>query len=118
MQLHRRVFASSPETLNNEKTWHESKEDLPTSSHIFSETLKSAAYAALPTRSRTPNNLWISCWTLGLLEQRDVARRSADYDEEKKPDKLIKQSAREDRKKYLDVLFQNGDWHELKKVRK
>ena len=66
-------------------------------------------------QSRRP---WITKATIEMVEARALARRDGNYDEEKRLHKLVRQSARRDRRAWLSDLAGTGAWKNLRRIRK
>ena len=75
--------------------------------------LSEAAAVALPTAVHTAKYPWISMHTVSLIDQRHAARVSKDHVLERYLHKEVKQSAKQDRTKWLDDLASSGDWNSL-----
>ena len=76
-----------------------------------------AAESALPEVHTSKRKPWISQSTLDLIEQRRLARTVNDFVEEAKLHKLVKKSAKSDRKKWLEDLAGSNTWANLRKLR-
>ena len=60
---------------------------------------------------------WISEATLMIIERRNMARCTGDHKEELQLNKLVKQSAKADRRAWLNEALENGDWSEIRKLK-
>ena len=69
-----------------------------------------AAEAVLPPPKREANKAWIRDATLTLIHQREEARRSGNYAQEKDLSKTIKKFARADRTAWVDQLLSSRSW--------
>ena len=61
---------------------------------------------------------WISAETLALITRRNEARRFGDYGNEAELNKLIRSSARKDKRIWLYESLENGGWHAVKKLKR
>ena len=77
-----------------------------------------AAAEILPAKSRAPNKPWISQSTLQLIGSRREARADNDYVKERHLHKAIRKAAKVDRGRWMDSLLQDGDWNEIRKLRR
>ena len=64
---------------------------------LVKDAFDHAALSTLPTVSYIAKKPWISRATLDLIKQRDVHRRSNEYDQEKSLNVQIRHSAKRDR---------------------
>jgi len=76
------------------------------------------ACQALPTAPEATNNPWISASTLDLIRQRRLARAANDYDNEKILHQQVRASAKKDRTEWLDKMLQDGNWTQVRKLRR
>ena len=73
---------------------------------------------ALPQSQQKANQPWISDHTLHLLSLRRSARANNDYVEEQRLHKDARKSAKMDRGQWLDTLLKDGDWRQIRALRK
>ena len=76
-----------------------------------------AAECALGHARATKKKPWISEGTLNLIELRQAARISNDFEEEARLHKSIRKSARADRKQFLEDLAGSRTWGALRILR-
>ena len=76
------------------------------------------AEEALTNQLPSKKKPWISQATLDLINRRHLARTSNDVDEELRLHKLIKKSARMDRRLWLEDLAGSRSWAALRKLRR
>ena len=92
-----------------------------TSPDVVAGAVQGAMHVAaeyLPSRSLSPHRPWITSATLELIEDRNFARQRGHYEDERKLHKLIRQSAKKDRKAWLDNVLENADWAAVRALRK
>ncbi|OLP80991.1 LINE-1 reverse transcriptase-like [Symbiodinium microadriaticum] len=77
-----------------------------------------AAQRCVPASCFKPARPWISDHTLSLLEARDRSRSINDRIMERAYTLDIKQSVKQDRTRWLDGLLSNGNWDEIRKLRR
>ena len=87
-------------------------------SAVVSGSLLSAAARSLPTQAATARKPWISDKTLEHIASRNLARATGNHCLEASLNKLIKQSAKHDRNKWLEEQLESGDWTPVKQYRK
>ena len=85
---------------------------------LIDTAFKHAEKDCLPIRKAKKQKPWISTLTLDLIEQRATARVNHDFATELSLQKQIKQSARSDRRNWLEQLAGSNDWRSLHKLRK
>lgn len=68
------------------------------------------ASEVLPRQSITRKRPWVSEKTLQIITARNVARHTNDYVEEVRLNKLVRASAKDDKRDYLQTEFANGSW--------
>ena len=83
-----------------------------------SASVMAAVNTAVPDMQHKPNKPWISEHTLELIAQRRQARAAGDWGAELRLRKSVKQSAKQDRTKWLENLTATGDWGCIKKISK
>ena len=84
---------------------------LPLDEHAdaLAQAMRTAAGVAdVPERGRAKH--WISTGTKELFKQRDTARQAGDRVEEQRLNASIKQSARRDKRKWLEARLRGGSW--------
>ena len=84
----------------------------------MAEAFRTAASRTLTTQALKPRKPWISRHTLDLLEHRRAARDNFDFALEKQMHSLVKASVKQDRSNWLDKLLAEGNWDEVRKLRK
>jgi hypothetical protein len=77
-----------------------------------------SASEALPPQRRTANQPWISQGTLELIDRRRRARAQNEYRNEQELHKEVRKAAKADRSRWLDKLLEDGDWQQIRKLRK
>ena len=77
-----------------------------------------AASKCLEQREVKPNRPWIRRGTLDLIELRNQARINSQHQLELSLNKLIKQSAKQDRKEWLNDMMDTGDWSNIRKFKR
>ena len=82
--------------------------------HVLHEA---ASKQEIPSKS-IPLRPWISSHTLRLIDERNEARLAKNFTREEFTNKLIKLQARVDRREFLLRMLDDGNWDEIKKLRK
>ena len=72
----------------------------------------------IPSTTVHAQKPWISATTLQHISSRNTARLQHQHDLEKSLNKLIKQSAKADRRTWIEEQLQNGNWSAVKRYRK
>ena len=73
---------------------------------------------ALPKQRASPQKPWISSFTLGLIDSRNLASEVGDTMGAKILLNDIKRAAKADRRQWLQTLAGSGDWSQLRLLRK
>ena len=82
----------------------------------FAECAQLAAGHILPKRSVSRNRPWIQSRTLALIEERNAARHTGDYYTEMELNKKIRQSAKSDRRDWLNRMLIEKDWTAVRRL--
>ena len=77
-----------------------------------------AAEETLCQRTVGRRRPWISQRTLGLIEERSIARRQGDRNKESSLAQSIRKSVKTDRSDWLNDLVASGDWASIRKLKK
>ena len=78
----------------------------------------SIASKTLPKQVVARKRPWISESTLNLIDARRLARSDNNYAEELRLSKLVRISAKNDKREYLQVELSSGSWNCVKKLRR
>lgn len=78
--------------------------------------MQAAAEDTLPELCSKPSRPWISHRTLELIDDRASSRPRRDGVAEARLNRMIKASARKDRRTWLDELVQSGDFSAVRKL--
>eukprot|EP00973_Karenia_brevis_P063195 8786310-Karenia_brevis.AAC.1 len=126
------VLRSKDEQEKFAEVFHERFQSSPISTHThengvaelnelndrITSAFKTATDEMIPSSSSKRSQPWISEQTLVLIEKRQECRRSGNWEEEKELNKKIKHGAREDRKRWILHMLEEGDWAAIKRYRK
>ena len=70
------------------------------------------------SKKTTAHYPWISEYTLQLIDKRNEERTLMNFEREQHFNKLIKWQAKIDRQEFLLKMLEDGNWDEVKKLRK
>ena len=95
-----------------------SNEDVNAVECIVAEAFTDAAQVLTSHVAAHAKRPWISGDTLKLIERRLQARMANDWQQERQIHKLVRASAKKDKRQYLTDLAGTGSWINLRKLRK
>ena len=79
---------------------------------------KNAADACLPVVTAQPHRPWTSGRTLRLIDERNVARSTANLVEEKRMNALVKKSVQQDKRSWFHAALSEQDWNAIRRLKK